>query len=141
MMKVTCGHYGSVASPVPIYLAADTASAKKQFLDWDSDVRTMENEVYHFDRTSSSVLKDAQQAALDVFRDLKLLMDSTCIVMSRSDGRVSKFSRLADWLPTQPRCSAFWNDCGPEKVAEQLSRIKGRLQCSSREPPQASKQI
>jgi hypothetical protein len=90
------------------------------------------------DLTRGEVLQDPEQAALDVFRELKLLVDSTCLVMTTNgigdskNAAVSKFSRLANWLATpQPRCAAYWSDCGPEVVEEQLSRLDGRLQCTS----------
>lgn len=112
---------------VPIFLAADTTNAKKALKALDANIRTkMEMEIYHIDRTSKLILQNAQQAALDVFRELKILMDSTCIVMTRNRQAQSKYARLALLLPTQPRCSAFWDDCGSKVVAEQLSHVMGR---------------
>lgn len=117
---------------VPIYLAADTTQVKTKFQEWDSTIRTMPDmEIYHLDRTPQSTLQNPQQAALDVFADLKLLMDSTCLVLSSSTATtnnkdlvvVSKFSRMAQWLPPQPRCALVWNDCGPDQVAKQLSKV------------------
>jgi hypothetical protein len=129
----------SSSSPptVPIYLATDTVPAKRKFLEWDRDVRTKPGlEVYHFDLTRGEVLGDAEQAALDVFRELKLLVDSTCLVMTRNlgdpnNGGVSKYSRMANWLATpRPRCAAYWDDCGPDVVEGQLSRLGGgRVRC------------
>jgi hypothetical protein len=105
---------------VPIYLAADTIDAKKQFLQWDPDIKTLpEMEIYHIDRTAAKMLIDAKSAELDVWSDIKLLVDATCLVMTEK----SKFSRLGNWLPPQPRCSAYYYDCGPDKVRQALAAL------------------
>lgn len=110
-------------SSIPIYLASDSPESKKklQSLDTDASLKTLTDmEIYHIDRTIAGTLSDEGEAMLDVFSDLKLLMDSTCLVMSRSG-----YSRLAQWLPDQPRCGAYYNDCGPERVAEELTKLEG----------------
>ena len=109
-------------SDIPIYLAADTAQVKQNFLEWDEDasVKTVvDMEVFHVDRTNKAFLNDSDTAAFDIWADLKLLIDSTCLVMT-----VSKFSRLADWLPIQPRCAVQYDDCGSEQVERALAAVK-----------------
>lgn len=107
----------------PIYLASDTLQAKKKLLSLDTDgsLKTRsEMEIYHIDRTRASTLTNKDEAMLDVFTDLKLLVDSTCLVMTPSG-----YSRLAQWLPPQPRCATYYNDCGPARVSEELAKLKG----------------
>jgi hypothetical protein len=95
-----------------LFLAADTESAKENLQAMDSSIRTRDTEIFHIDITQSSELANEQQAYLDVFIDIQLLVDATCLVKSPS-----MFSRLGDWLnPQQPRCALLWNECTQENV-------------------------
>jgi len=78
--------------PPPIYLAADTRDAKMRFLELDANetrpgtVRTLPDmEIYHIDKTlrnRSGSETDLREAQLGVWSDVKLLVDSTCLVVS-----------------------------------------------------------
>ena len=124
MKRICTKSFPAEEDIVPIFLAADTSDVKEQFLEWDTDesIRTLSDmEIFHIDRGRVSDLKNREQAELDVFRDLKLLMDSTCLVFLQS-----KFSRMADWLPPQPRCSALYDKCTEETVRQSLSHLEGK---------------
>jgi len=118
---------------VPIYVAADTVDVKKVMLEWgrneeesrlrnQSTIKTLLNlEIYHIDRSNKAkfVSQPPVDAQLDVWAEMKLLIDSTCLVMS-----YSKFSRLGHWLsPQQPRCAVLYNDCGSERVQKALEGL------------------
>jgi len=112
---------------VPIYLASDTSETKKAFRKWDTDdsIRTIRNmEIFHIDKSSKSKLHDADAAELSVWSDIKLLVDSTCIVTSHA----SRFSRMGVALSSQqPRCAVTIEECSSnDKIKEALSHLKKR---------------
>jgi len=112
---------------VPIYLASDSLDVKRRLLEWDksTSVRTITDmEVFHIDKTSTSRLDDADQAELGVWSDIKLLVDSTCVVTSH----MSRFSRLGKVLsPQEPRCAINIKQCHiPAEVAAAVSNLKGQ---------------
>jgi len=121
--------------PPPVYLAADTPVAKRYFVEADrrepnadfrNTIRTVvDMEVVHVDRTYSYQVGDMSQAQLNVWADIKMLADATCLVMSGTDdaSRTSKFSRLGKWLSPRQRtrrCSVLYDDCGPAAVRKAL---------------------
>lgn len=106
----------STTAPIPpIYLASDTVDAKQQFLNWDSSIKTLTDmEVFHIDKTRKNDLADSSLAELDIFADVQLLVNATCLVGTKT----SSFSNLGKLLsPQHPhRCFAYYNDCGPDVV-------------------------
>ncbi|GKY97170.1 hypothetical protein MPSEU_000675400 [Mayamaea pseudoterrestris] len=107
---------------LPIFVTADTNEVKLALQKLDTSVVTTSSdaEIYHIDRTVPSRLHHPKAALLQVWVDLKLLVDCTCIVMSTGTkhGLPSKFSRMAMWLPPQPRCAVLWHDCEVNGVVE-----------------------
>jgi len=115
-----------VSIAVPLYLASDSVETKETFLEWDADgsIRTVKDmEIFHIDRDSKGRLQNAATAELGVWSDIKMLMDSTCLVSSVA----SRFSRLGSILPSQqPRCVVDVTECTPENVRQALSHLKGQ---------------
>ena len=111
------------AAAVPnMYIAADNGAAKEQIQSWNADgtAKMVSNlEVFHIDRTRATELGNVDQAYWDVFGELKVLIDATCLVMSRS-----KFSFIGSELsPQQPRCAIMFNECSDANVTKVLDRL------------------
>jgi hypothetical protein len=106
-----------------IYIAADNNTAKEKIMSWNVDgtVKAVTDlEVFHIDRTRIKELNDFDQAYTDVWGELKVLIDATCLVMSRSG-----FSNLASEIsPQQPRCAIMFNECGDANVTEALNHLR-----------------
>lgn len=102
------------------YIASDNNDVKKQIHSWSENIKFVsELEVFHIDRTDAKDLDNADQAMLDVWAELKVLIDATCLVMSRS-----KFSDVGSLLsPQQPRCAVMFDECSDEAVARALDAI------------------
>jgi len=111
--------YQSTIAP-SIYIAADNNAVKKQIHTWNSDAKFVSGmEVFHIDRTRTNELENVDQAYLDVWGELKVLIDSTCLVMSRS-----KFSFVASLLsPQQPRCAIMFDECSDANVSKALDQL------------------
>ena len=123
--KVQRGIQERCGMPKPdIYVAADHAAVKQQLHAWDTDhsIKTPSNlEIYHLDRTAPEQLHNHTAAEQDLWAEVKVLMDATCLVTSNS-----KFSFLATWLsPQQPRCAVLFNECSNENVTRALQALKG----------------
>lgn len=106
-----------------IYSAADNNTAKELIQSWNQDGTVMavtDLEVFHIDRTRVNELKDFDQAYSDVWGELKVLIDATCLVMSRSG-----FSKLGSQIShQQPRCAIMFNECSDANVTKVLNRLK-----------------
>lgn len=103
----------------PIYLATDTPAAKQTFRLLDpSNVRTvLDSEVFHLDRSMRHMLQNASAAHLQVFVDLLLLTEATCLVVSDS-----KFSSTAQSLQT-PSCAVRWDACDDAAVQSAVAHL------------------
>jgi hypothetical protein len=111
----------------PIFLASDTADAKRALLSWDQDgsIRTqVDEEIINIGHPLGAV-QNRSEAELSVFADLKLLIDSTCLVLSQS--RYSSY--LGRWLGSQPRCAVHFKRCDPARVEAALSHVDPALHC------------
>jgi hypothetical protein len=121
-----CAHFFRDALKEPniqLFLTADTEAAKTELHAMDASIQTRETEIFHIDRTQISQLVNERQAYLDVFVDVQLLVEATCLVMSPS-----KFSRLGAWLsPQQPRCALLWDECTQETVQHVVAGVAGKL--------------
>lgn len=109
---------------LPIYVAADNKVAKQALLQMDQDasattatpttIRALQDmEIYHIDRSQ----KQGNQAENTVWAELNVLLESTCLVASRSG-----FSDLANWLqPTLngKRCAILFQECDDEAKLQQ----------------------
>lgn len=110
---------------VPIYVAADNADAKAFFLNKHSHddngafKAAVHMEVFHVDRTKTELLHNVQRAYDVVWGELKILVDATCLVMSRS-----KFSTLGLELSwQQPRCAVYFDECSAEHVQQAVRNV------------------
>eukprot|EP00527_Entomoneis_sp_CCMP2396_P004641 CAMPEP_0198153166 /NCGR_PEP_ID=MMETSP1443-20131203/62952_1 /TAXON_ID=186043 /ORGANISM="Entomoneis sp., Strain CCMP2396" /LENGTH=398 /DNA_ID=CAMNT_0043819409 /DNA_START=186 /DNA_END=1382 /DNA_ORIENTATION=- len=105
-----------------VYIAADNNYAKSRIQRWDSsDTFKSESdiEVVHIGKTRYEEIKDPRMAYSQVWGELKVLIDSSCIVMSRS-----KFSYMGSELsPRQPRCAVLFDNCGDDKVRSAVSSL------------------
>jgi hypothetical protein len=112
---------------MPIFLAADTNEAKLVLAKVDNTIVTQtDTEIFHVDRTRADQLHDPSAALLQVWVDLKLLLDSTCLVMGTGTkhGVPSKFSRMANWLAVKnnkqdPQCAVLWHDCRNKTIVQE----------------------
>jgi hypothetical protein len=108
-----------------IYVAADNNEAKEYLLSKHSrdDVfqALTDMEILHIDRSSLDQIANIRNAYDNVWGELKVLIDATCLVMSRS-----KISTLAlDLSVQQPRCAVYFDDCDDEAVRQ----ATGTLSC------------
>lgn len=103
-----------------IYIAADNNAVKKQIHSWNKNAKYVsEMEVLHIDRTRVHELENVDEASLNVYGELKVLIDATCLVMSRS-----KFSYIGLMLsPQQPRCAIMFDECSDKAVANALDQL------------------
>lgn len=104
-----------------IYVAADNSDAKQQLSSMNKHAKFVPDmQVLHIDRSREEEIDNVDQAYLDVWAELKILIDSTCLVMSKSG-----FSYVAQELShEQPRCAVMFDDCSDEAVAKALSGLK-----------------
>ena len=121
-------------SPPVTYLASDNADAKRyihQKVGQSVPIQAPDVDMMHIDLHNNNhddTLQDLntgndnkQQAGYRaVFGELKILMDSTCIITSDSG-----FSRLAKSLTRQrPRCAIAYDRCSnPDKVAKKIAMV------------------
>jgi hypothetical protein len=62
-------------------------------------------------------LQNVSAAYDNVWGELKVLIDATCLVMSHS-----KFSTLAwELSDQQPRCAVYFDDCDEDRVQQAVS--------------------
>eukprot|EP00804_Cyclotella_cryptica_P020482 CCRYP_019807-RA/>CCRYP_019807-RA protein AED:0.19 eAED:0.19 QI:0/-1/0/1/-1/1/1/0/405 len=102
-----------------IYLASDNDEVKKQFVLKDpSTIRVADMEIMHFDLTGPTPFKDPKKAAFDVFTELKILIESTCLVHYRSG-----YSEIAAWVGSSPRCAIRFDQCSKNDVEQALANI------------------
>jgi hypothetical protein len=136
---------------VSLYLATDTTPVLQHFAAYgDPTLRFVNNTpVYHLDRTDRARLgTDAEEAELQVWTDLQLLVESTCLVYTDK----SKFSRLGQWLhrpptpsrrdrsssPSSPRphrlshhrCAFTFNRCRNQDVERAMALLDPEEVCS-----------
>lgn len=106
-----------------VYVASDNNYAKVRIQSWDSSntfKALSDIEVFHVGKTRSSEINDLDLAYHRVWAELSILIDSKCIIMSRS-----KFSFMAsDLSPQRPRCALMYDDCGHEKVMDATNFLK-----------------
>lgn len=109
---------------LPIFVAADNKIGKQTLAQLDkaasaasgvnSTIRVLENmEIYHIDRSS----KQGNHAENTVWGELNVLLESTCLISSRSG-----FSDMATWLqptPTGKRCAVMFNQCEDDTKVQQ----------------------
>ncbi|KAL7519098.1 hypothetical protein ACHAWX_003895 [Stephanocyclus meneghinianus] len=102
-----------------IYFASDNDEIKNQyFLKDPSTIRIADIEIFHVDLTGPTPFNDTKQAALDVFSELKILIDSTCLVHYRSG-----YSEIAAWVGSSPRCAIRYDQCSNKDVEQALANI------------------
>ena len=106
------------------YLASDNQEAKDyvQAMHPLGAVHAPEVEIYHIDRTKTNLLENTTAAYDAVMAEFKILMDSTCLIMSDSG-----FSFLAkDFSRVQHRrCAIKHTDCAdPERVEKALRFVE-----------------
>jgi hypothetical protein len=112
----------TLASRPPVYVAADTVDAKEFFQthsanDDGSLKANLQMEVFHIDRSVTHKLQNVSAAYDNVWGELKVLIDATCLVMSHS-----KFSTLAwELSDQQPRCAVYFDDCDEDRVQQAVS--------------------
>ena len=119
-------HSSNETSAVPpIYVAADTVLAKKRIESWgqkDDTQILMANasmEILHLAKSRTTEFQDYASAYRLVWAELKVLIDSTCLVMSRS-----KFSQVGLELSLQqPRCAVWFDHCSSETVNRAIQAV------------------
>jgi hypothetical protein len=128
-LEVKCGL--SSDDRVSLYLATDATPVLQHFGAYGDPTVTFVNgtPVYHLDRTDRVRLgASAEESELQVWTDLQLLVESTCIVYTDK----SKFSRLGQWLharrPPQrrrqsPRCAFTFNKCRDQDVEPVMAAL------------------
>ena len=113
-------------TPAPlIYIAADNTFVKKRIQRWDTSntvkAATSKNEmeILHIGKSRVREFQNLDLAYRRVWGELKVLIDSTCIVMSRS-----KFSYMgAELSPQQPRCALLFDQCGDAEVDKAITTV------------------
>jgi len=111
-------------APPKIYVAADQSSIKEEFVKaHPSLMRTAADvEVLHIERSRPNEIHEMVKAYDNVWAELKILADSTCLIASKST-----FSDLGeDFHPTQlfpRRCSVQFNDCDSDRIEEALDAV------------------
>lgn len=111
-------------SLMPIYVAADNNIAKEALhkLDTNATDQTIHSltdlEVHHVERSYRR--GDVLESELTVWAELNVLIEATCLVVSRSG-----FSDIARWIqPAQgKRCSVQFNMCNEEAIERALQNI------------------
>jgi hypothetical protein len=128
-LEVKCGL--SSDDRVSLYVATDATPVLQHFGAYGDPTVTFVNgtPVYHLDRTDRARLgASAEESELQVWTDLQLLVESTCIVYTDK----SKFSRLGQWLharrPPQrrrqsPRCAFTFNECRDQDVERVMAAL------------------
>ena len=104
-------------------MAADSSKIKELFhtMNNSQSLRSAFIDVYHTDKSSGSNVKYNEELAhLDVFAELLILIESTCIVTSRSG-----FSDLAVHLSSQApnRCAIPFDSCDNDSVKNAVRNI------------------
>ena len=110
-----------------VYLASDNPQTIREYqaLDQDNTTRRPPSlEIYHPDRDKRLNVTDRQLAHLDVWSELKILTDATCLVHSRSG-----FSEAAAWIGIQPRCAVRFDQCGEEHISKALTAVGCNTKC------------
>jgi hypothetical protein len=120
-----CVNVSDSTSSLPeIYLAADRVDAKIHMKAWDSEddntIKFVKNlEPFHVDKSRNEMNTSA--AELDVWGELKVLLDATCLVTSRS-----QFSTLASSLrmdQTPHRCAVMFDQCDTEQIKRAVAVV------------------
>jgi hypothetical protein len=111
----------TLSSRPPVYVAADTADAKVYFQTHNANdgslKANLQMEVFHIDRSVTHKLQNVSAAYDNVWGELKVLIDATCLVMSHS-----KFSTLAWELSAQqPRCAVYFDDCDQDRIQQAVT--------------------
>jgi hypothetical protein len=112
---------GATTSYKPkIYVASDKPETKSKFQQQDpTSIRFMADmEIFHIDRSMRKDFKNFTLAETDVWSELQILTEATCIVYSRSG-----FSELAAWVGSFPRCAVKFDDCAEDKIKHALANI------------------
>lgn len=105
-----------------VYVASDNNDAKVFLKQQVSDVHTAEVEIYHVDRSNTSLIHNLEAATDAVWADFKILMDATCLVVGRSG-----FSLLAMHMaPRQPHCAVNFQQCTEASVQEAVQNAQCR---------------
>ncbi|KAL7558227.1 hypothetical protein ACA910_016107 [Epithemia clementina (nom. ined.)] len=128
-------HNTSPPAPTPplIYVAADNVYAKKRIQSWEDDstaktiqaVKEGDMEILHVGKSRAAEFRNYDLAYRHVWAELKVLIDSTCLVMSRS-----KFSYLAlELSPQQPRCAVLFDQCGYAEVQTAIRSLNLTTTC------------
>jgi hypothetical protein len=124
-LQQKCINEGDSTSSLPeIYLASDRVDAKFQMKAWDSEndntIKYVTNlEPFHVDKSRNAMNTSA--AELDVWGELKVLLDATCLVTSRS-----QFSTLASSLrmdQTPHRCAVMFDQCDIEQIEQAVAVV------------------
>ena len=107
-----------------IYVASDSVATKNDFVAQDpSSIRQVQpsEQVFHVDLSARQhVISDEakQRLELDVWAELKILTDATCLVYS-----FSGYSRIANAAGLRPRCAVRFDECHSQRVAHLLKEI------------------
>jgi hypothetical protein len=106
-----------------VYIAADNNEAKKYMLNKYSSAGIFKGltdlEILHIDRSNFDKFTSIKDAYDNVWGELKLLIDATCLVLSRS-----KISTLALELSAQqPQCAVFFDKCDDDTLQEAVQAI------------------
>jgi hypothetical protein len=103
-----------------IYIASDKPETKTEFEQNDpKSIRFMDDmEIFHVDRSMKSDFKDPALAETDVWSELQILTESSCIVHSRSG-----FSELAAMVGSFPRCAIRFDECTEENILQAMANI------------------
>jgi len=110
-------------SAPPVYVAADNNYVKSRLQRWDESgafKAAHDIEVLHIGKSRFKEFDNVSLAYDRVWGELKILIDSTCIVMSRS-----KFSYMGSELsPQQPRCAVTFDQCSEENVTTAIESLR-----------------
>ena len=101
-----------------IYVAADNHEVKEFLLNNYGKEGSLkfvtDKEILHIDRSKLDLIDNVRDAYDFLWTELKVLVDATCLVMSRS-----KISTLAtDLNPQYPRCAVYFDECSDEQVQQ-----------------------
>uniref|UniRef100_A0A7S2YC25 Uncharacterized protein n=1 Tax=Entomoneis paludosa TaxID=265537 RepID=A0A7S2YC25_9STRA len=123
-MKDRC----STSNVASVYIAADNNYAKLRIQSWDSSKSfkaASDIEVLHIGKSRFKEFDNLDLAYQRVWGELKVLIESACIVMSHS-----KFSYMgSDLSPQQPRCAVMHDDCEDRAVRDAVSSL--HLPCTA----------
>jgi len=107
------------------YLASDSLDIKKEMKEQDKTIHyPPEVNIFHVDLSTRKKVgdpsmnsSDIHQGVLDTWGEIAVLVDSECLVMSRSF-----FSFLAYYIRGESKCSVFVENCNDKTVNQKINK-------------------